>query len=230
MNVKNILDVSSFLPHENPKKIIFMLHGYGDSASNFIHIANSLNQTDWKTNYFAISAPFEVPNFSSGRQWFDLYPNGKYITDAGVSEIKIINAEILIAVKEIKNIIKQTKDSYKLKYSDCFLFGFSQGGMMTFEFGNYLRERLGGLAILSGRIISTKEEVSNSSLLQTPIFISHGVKDEVLPLKFFDKSCEYLKKNKLRFESHRLKDDAHTISLEVIKLLQKFIKKTNDAI
>jgi len=224
MNVKNILDVSSFLPHENPKKIIFMLHGYGDSASNFIHIANSLNQTDWKINYFAISAPFEVPNFSSGRQWFDLYPNGKYIANAGPSEIKIINAEVVTAIQQIDNTIKQTMNFYDLKYSDCFLLGFSQGGMMTFEFGKYSQERLGGLAILSGRIMS-KESIKNTDLLQTPIFISHGVKDEVLPLNYFDTACEYFKQNKLEFEAHRLEDDTHIISAETIKLLQKFIKK-----
>ena len=224
MNVKNILDVSSFLPHENPKKIIFMLHGYGDSASNFIHIANSLNQTDWKTNYFAISAPFEVPNFSLGRQWFDLYPNGVYITEAGPKEISIIRSQIISSLKLIENSIMEFKDIYKLMYKDCFIVGFSQGGMMTFEFGNYFQNILGGLAILSGRIIS--EDIAyNNSLFNIPIFISHGKKDEVLPIKFFNEACSYLKKNKLLFEHHILDGDTHTISSEAIKLLQNFIKK-----
>ena len=113
---------------------------------------------------------------------------------------------------------------YGLKHSDCLLLGFSQGGMMTFEFGKYSQERLGGLAILSGRIMS-KESIKNTDLLQTPIFISHGVKDEVLPLNYFDTACEYFKQNKLEFEAHRLEDDTHIISPKTIKLLQKFIKK-----
>ena len=44
MDDAKILTGSSFLPHDNPKKLIFMLHGYGDTADNFIHIAGELDQ------------------------------------------------------------------------------------------------------------------------------------------------------------------------------------------
>ena len=52
MNLKKVLSGQSFLPHENPQKLIFMLHGYGDSAANFIHIAKLLDRLDFKVNYF----------------------------------------------------------------------------------------------------------------------------------------------------------------------------------
>ena len=64
-----------------------------------------------------------------------------------------------------------------------------------------------------------------ASLLQTPIFISHGEKDEVLPIKNYYKATEYLKINKCNLESHVLEKDAHNISPEAITLFQKFIKK-----
>jgi predicted esterase len=102
--------------------------------------------------------------------------------------------------------------------------GFSQGGMMTFEVGNFLQKKLAGLAILSGRIMS-HQQITNKTLLQTPIFISHGEQDEVLPIKDYYKATEYLNINKCNFESHVLDKDAHNISPEAITLLQKFIKK-----
>ena len=102
--------------------------------------------------------------------------------------------------------------------------GLSQGGMMTFEVGNFLKEKLAGLIILSGRIMK-EDSINNSILQQTPIFISHGEKDEVIPIKSFYNSTDYLSVNKCNFESHVLPLDGHNISPEAIILLQNFIKK-----
>ena len=224
MNSNEILSGHSVLPHDNPKKLIFMLHGYGDSAENFIHIASPLDKMDLKANYIAFDAPSIIPNYSLGRQWFNLYPNGIYIADAGPKEIKIIQSEILRVNQILENTIKQAMSKYDLSYKDCFLLGFSQGGMMTFEFGNYSFNSLGGLAILSGRIMR-EDIIINQSLIKTPIFISHGDRDDVLPIKVYDRACNFLKKNKILFESHKLEGDVHTISPNAINLLQKFIKK-----
>ena len=56
-------------------------------------------------------------------------------------------------------------------------------------------------------------------------FISHGDSDDVLPIKVYEQACNFLKKNKLLYESYKLKNDTHTISPNAINLLQKFIKK-----
>ena len=39
----NILKEYTFSKNSNPSKLIFMLHGYGDNAENFINIANYLD-------------------------------------------------------------------------------------------------------------------------------------------------------------------------------------------
>jgi len=224
MSFNTILSGKSFLPHENPRKLIFMLHGYGDSAENFINIVSPLDDLDFKANYFAFNAPTIIPHSNLGRQWFNLYPNGIYIADAGTAEIKIIKSEILIANQMLENAINEAIHKYKLTHKDCFLLGFSQGGMMTFEFGNYCLNSFGGLAILSGRIMR-EDIIQNQSLLKTPIFISHGDQDDVLPIKFYKQACIFLKKNKILHEKHELEGDTHTISPKAINLLQKFIKK-----
>ena len=224
MNDINILSGPSFCPNSNPKKLIFMLHGYGDNAENFIHVASALHRPEWQVNYIALNAPSIIPNYPSGRQWFDLYPNGIYISDVGPDEIKIIRSEVLNVVNKIENTIIDFKNQCSLNFSDCLVMGFSQGGILTFELGHYLDKRLAGLAIISGRIMED-QDISNLNFLQTPLFISHGDKDEVLPIKNFYKSCEFLKKNKFNFEEHLLQSDSHTISAESIDLLQKFIKK-----
>ncbi len=39
----NKLEGPSFLPNKKPKKLIFLFHGYGDNAENFIHLSENLN-------------------------------------------------------------------------------------------------------------------------------------------------------------------------------------------
>ena len=40
----DILKGPSITKHQNPKKLMIMLHGYGDNANNFIQIANLIDQ------------------------------------------------------------------------------------------------------------------------------------------------------------------------------------------
>ena len=67
--------------------------------------------------------------------------------------------------------------------------------------------------------------IENDNLRETPIFISHGELDQVIPVKSYHKATEFLQQNKCTFESHVLTRDEHNISPETITLLQKFIKK-----
>ena len=224
MDNAEILDGPSFCPIEKPKKLIFLLHGYGDNADNFVHIAGNFSHEELNANYFALNAPNLIANYPTGREWFNLYPNNIYISEAGPEEIKIIRSEIRNSTNKIFNTINIIKNKYKLKFSDCFVVGFSQGGMMTFEFGNFSEKQLGGLAILSGRIM-TNESPTNLKFLKTPLFISHGDNDDVLNIDNFYISCNYLKENNFLFEKHLLEGDTHTISPKAINLLQKFIKK-----
>ncbi len=168
-----ILNGPSFSRHDNPKKLIFMLHGYGDNAANFMHLAHPIDQKEWQAAYISLNAPGVISGNYMGYQWFDLYPNGVYIADAGPKEFDQINKEVNEAVIKIIKTIDQYCESLKLTYEDCVLMGFSQGGMMTFEVGNFLQKKLTGLAILSCRIMS-QQQITNNTLGQTPIFITHS--------------------------------------------------------
>ena len=222
--MSEILNGPSISKHDKPEKIIFMLHGYGDNAANFLHLANPIDQDNWKALYVAMNAPNYINGNLMGYQWFDLYPNGIYISEAGPKEFEKIRNEISDAINKIVNTMEKYCESLKLSLADCILMGFSQGGMMTFEVGNFLNKQLAGLVILSGRIMKN-DSIKNKILQQTPIFISHGEKDEVIPVKSLYNSKEFLSTNKCNFESHVLPSDGHNISPEAINLLQNFIKK-----
>ena len=219
-----ILSGPSISKHDKPKKLIFMLHGYGDNAANFMHLAHPIDLDDWGAQYVALNGPGYITGNLMGYQWFDLYPNGIYIADAGPKEFQQIQKEIDEVVKKIIYTMEQYCNSLDLTLADCILMGFSQGGMVTFEVGNQLSEKIGGLIILSGRIMK-EDPIKNSILKNTPIFILHGEQDEVIPIQSYYKSIEILGANKCNFESHAIPSDGHNISPEAITLLQNFIKK-----
>ena len=80
MNNKQPLNGPSFESTNNPKKLVFLLHGYGDNGENFIPLAKYLYNPKFNINFFAPNAPSIVPQYPMGRQWFDLYPNGSILT------------------------------------------------------------------------------------------------------------------------------------------------------
>ena len=139
--MSEILNGPSISKHNNPKKLIFMLHGYGDNAANFMHLANPIDQEEWQAQYVALNAPKFIEGNFMGYQWFDLYPNGIYISEAGPKEFKQIKKETDEAVIKIINTIQYYCNELKLTFEDCILMGFSQGGMMTFEVGNFLKKK-----------------------------------------------------------------------------------------
>ena len=220
----NILTGPSISKHDNPTKLMIMLHGYGDNAANFIHLAEPLDLDEWGMHYVALNAPSIMPGNPMGYQWFDLYINGVYISDASSKEYDVINNIIKENVSRLNKTISLILENLNLEMKDCFVMGFSQGGIMTFELGRSITERLGGVAIVSSRIIK-KEEKPNIKFQQTPIFISHGGLDDILPVSNFNQSLDILKEDNYGFESHLLPKDTHTISPDTIKLLQDFIKK-----
>ena len=140
-------------------------------------------------------------------------------------KLKLLQNKIIREnVSKINNTISLVLEDLKLEMKDCFVMGFSQGGIMAFEFGRSIKSQLGGVGIISSRIIK-KDETPNSIFQQTPIFISHGAKDDVLPISNFNQSIDILKKDNYYYESHLIEKDTHTMSPDTIKLFQDFIKK-----
>ena len=220
----NLLTGPSISRHDKPSKLMIMLHGYGDNAANFMHLAEPLDQEDWGMHYISLNAPTTIIGNPMGYQWFDLYPGGIYIAQAGSKEYELVNKEIEKAVGSLKETINYSLEQLQLKIQDCFVMGFSQGGIITFELARRLQDKFAGIGILSGRIIQKKEK-PNKILQETPIFISHGGQDDVLPIANFKKSTEYLKNNNYTCDAHIIEEDNHTISPKTINLFQKFIKK-----
>ena len=224
MNNKKPLNGPSFEPTDNPDKLVFLLHGYGDNGENFIPLAKYLHDPKLNINFFAPNAPSTVPQYPLGRQWFDLYPNGINFNEAGPREIEMLKQDCFSSLDLINNYVKNLCSKYQLTSKDCFIIGFSQGAMMTFEFGRYIDNYFAGCVLLAGRILPS-ENHETKSFIKTPIMIIHGDKDSVMEPKYFFEACKILQNQGFLFESHLIKEERHTISPVILKLTQDFIQK-----
>ena len=84
---------------------MIMLHGYGDNAANFMHLAQPIDQDEWGMHYVSLNAPSIIPGNMTGYQWFDLYPGGVYISDAGPKEYGLVNQEIDLSTLKLRETI-----------------------------------------------------------------------------------------------------------------------------
>lgn len=224
MTNKKPLSGPCFEPAKNPKKLVFLLHGYGDNAENFMHLATHLYDPKLNLNFYAPNAPSPIPQYPTGRQWFDLYPNGINFNEAGPAEKEILKQDCLSSLNLIKDYINNLCTKYKLTYKDCFIIGFSQGAIMSFEFGKYINSIFAGCVLLSGRILPS-EDHEIKYFIKTPVLIVHGDQDTVLEPKHFEEAIKILKKKGFLFDSYLMRNEGHSVPIKTLKLAKNFIKK-----
>ena len=218
------LDGRSIVFNKKPKKLIFLLHGYGDNADNFIPLAELLNDNTMKANFFAPNAPSTLSHYPLGRQWFNPYPNEIHYDGVGEKEKAIMQQECESSIKQLEKYINNLCLSNDLSYEDCFLIGFSQGAMIAYELGIFIKQAFAGCIMLSGRILSP-QRLSKSFFIKTPLLIIHGDNDDIVKPKHFTEACQIAKSNEFVIEKHLMKGEGHTISSKTLQIVQNFIKK-----
>ena len=152
-----------------------VLHGLGDSAEWFLWIQEAFAVDSM--DYLLLNAP--TPYYI-GFSWYDLPPN----QNPGIAQSRKLLDKVFT---------KLEREGYAAERT--FLFGFSQGCLMTLEFGARYRSRLAGYIGISG--YSTDPEKlpreMNPEVNHGDWLITHGSDDEVLQvtttraqMKFFN--------------------------------------------
>ena len=196
------------------KNVIIALHGFGDTAANFAHIASEFPMDD--VLWLFIQGPKPVPMDIDGAQWFSLFSDPKE---------EVSRCENLI-YELVENILEETG----LPSQKIFLLGFSQGAGMSLYYGLKSSHMLGGIISLSGLMIKQSELVpilqKNTAL--PPIFLAHGLQDQVVfPAIFFEIKNILAMNSSLKVLSKTYKI-GHTISQEEIHDVKRFIESNRN--
>jgi len=196
-----------FIPSKVPsKKLMIILHGRGDSSDGFVGFPPYLNLEDM--NYILFDAPFE---YFTGFSWYQLPPD----------QLPGIEYSSKLLTKDLDTLFKSDFNA-----KESFLFGFSQGSLLTFEFGARYHKILAGYIAISGYIYDAKKLLieMNPEVNKQNWLCTHGVQDPVLPFKTSKDQVEILQKGgfEILFKSY---NKEHNIEKEELEMISQWIKQ-----
>jgi phospholipase/carboxylesterase len=177
------------------QRLVIVLHGRGDSAEGFLWLQEELDIDE--LNFLLLNAP---DKYYTGYSWYDLPPDQ------------------LPGIQQSGELLARTLEQVEREgYSPdkTILFGFSQGCLMTLEFGSRYSRALAGYVGISGYcydpdgILREMNPATNTGNW----LITHGTMDDVLPVEVTRAQVKRLNDGGFRID-YREYPKTHTIDPE----------------
>lgn len=208
-------------PNLSAQASVIWLHGLGADGNDFVPIVKELNLSDSLPLRFVFPhAPMRPITINQGyvmRAWFDV-PTLKF-------DEKIDQKGIFDSMKIIQDLIENEK---QLGFSSkkIILAGFSQGAVMALTTGLTYPQRLGGILALSGCLPFTPSltEKIHQSNHDTPIFLAHGIEDNIVPYTLGASTHLMLKKYHYPVDWHSY-NMGHSLCSEEVKDIRNWFKQ-----
>jgi len=220
MNYKTPIEITSN-KQSNVSKInasVIWLHGLGADGHDFEPIVHKLNLPD--VRFILPHAPEMAVSRNSGYimpAWYDLYS----VTGSSKED----DAGIKTSQTYINTLIQKEIDR-GIPAERIVLAGFSQGGAIALYTALRYPKKLGGILALSTYLpIKTKLAAeANQANAGIPIFMAHGVYDDVISLELCKISLRALQDNHLVVNWHEY-NMAHSVCAEEIVDIRSFLQK-----
>ncbi|MBT8127859.1 MAG: alpha/beta hydrolase fold domain-containing protein [Gammaproteobacteria bacterium] len=160
---------------------VIWLHGLGADGNDFVPVASALQLPDTlNIRYIFPHAPLRPITINQGyrmRGWYD------------VTSLDIANQDDESGIIESSQMLLQLSEQQQAQgiAAERIVFaGFSQGGAIALYAGLRSTQRLGGIIALSTYMPmhSHLAQEAAAANRRTPIFMAHGLHDEVVALQF----------------------------------------------
>lgn len=191
---------------EKSTSLMVVLHGLGDSMEGYRDVPDML-RIPW-LNYLLVNAP---DPYYGGYSWYDFAVDPA----PGVLRSRGLLSALLDAQRPI------------FPSDQTFLFGFSQGCLMTMETGLRYPHKLAGLIGISGYVHDEKSLIADLSpvVRDVPILWTHGLRDPLIPHAKVKAQMETLKGAGLKIDWRDFLKE-HTIHPQEVEVIRNFILKT----
>lgn len=199
---------SELIPAEqkDSRFLLITLHGLGDSIEGYRWLPEAL-QLPW-LNYLLVNAPDE---YYGGYSWYD------YAGDMVPGMMR--SQRLLFALLDAQRKAGWPTDK-------TILGGFSQGCLMSLETGLRYPHKLAGIVGISGYLNDPAKLLTELSpaARETPILVTHGTFDPIIPIEQSRPQMESLKKAGLNLEWREFAKP-HTIAGELeLRVVRDFVR------
>ena len=162
----------------NPSHCVIWLHGLGADGNDFVPIVQELSLPPLGIRFVFPHAPMRPVTINGGfvmRAWYDIAHQ-----DLGMKEDE---QGLRQSQKMIEELIAK-EETRGVPANRIVVAGFSQGGVISLQTGLRQPERLAGVMSLSAYLplTSTIEKERNAANKDVPIFLGHGIADNIVPL------------------------------------------------
>ncbi len=179
-----------------PQAAVIWLHGLGADGHDFEPIVPELRLAQ-PVRFVFPHAPVRAVTINQGmrmRAWYDIFQFGP-----GAEDEKGITASQGLLEEMIRAENKKGIPAGKI-----VLAGFSQGGAIVLQTALRYPERLAGVLALSTYLpLAARLEAERSPANRDlPIFMAHGLHDDIIPLRRAEQSKAFLEKAGYKIDWH----------------------------
>lgn len=200
---------------------VIWMHGLGADGNDFVPVVEMLNLPH--VRFILPHAPYRKITRNNGyemRAWYDIYGLTPISREdiAGITESQLA-IEALIA-QEIRRGVPANR---------IVLAGFSQGGAIALHTALRYSQALAGVLALSTYLplknnLAAEKSIANQ---QTPIFMAHGVQDDIITMDMCKASLAVLQAQSYRVDWHEY-PMAHSVCMPEIADIQQFLSLVLD--
>ncbi len=201
----NKLKYDHYLLGDDEEKVIVAIHGWQGDRNSMQPLMNSIKIEH--VGWYFLEAPYNVPD-GKGKSWSYKHPDGSW--------------EIDEPKRMLIDFFKELFQKYVSK--NIYVLGFSQGGMVCFDFILHLDSTLGGIFPICGffRKPELDQKRFNLSQINTPIYIGHAKNDDIVPLESSLIAYKVLKSQGANVDMF-IYNGRHKIGLEYLKKIRNII-------
>lgn len=206
------LELHTINPSTEPQGTVIWMHGLGADNRNFDELVPAiLHHSQIPLRFIFPNAPVRPVAINENlptRAWFDVYSLTNLDRE---DETGIIESE-----EQIKHIIN-AEIAYGIPAEKITLAGYSQGGAMALHTAIRLKQKICGVLALSCYLPLPDKFTHHITTenRETPIFLAHGTRDDVLPIMAGRISNSLLQPSYSNLRWHEY-DIAHEISMQEI--------------
>ncbi|HVY53821.1 MAG TPA: dienelactone hydrolase family protein [Gammaproteobacteria bacterium] len=211
-------DLSLACIEVNPKDTasisIIWLHGLGATSDDFVPVAHELQTiTQLNIRFVFPQAPQMPVTINNGYimpAWYDIvsFERGEKIDLEGITR----------SVGRVQQLIQHEK-SLGINAENIIIAGFSQGAVIALATLCSATERLAGAIALSGYVPFKIQP----SRFQSPVFIGHGMMDDIVPFELGEIAKKSLEDNNYKVTAQAY-PMPHSVCPEEIRDIGKWIK------